>query len=63
MAGAHLLVMVSSAWKFILFSVFRRITSNLMCLTFSTLRSSYLGRIVTIFSFRPPSPQKVLEKI
>ena len=41
--------MVYSGWKFILFLVFGRMTSNLMCLTFSTLRSSSLWRIVTTF--------------
>ena len=41
--------MVYSGWKFILFLVFDRITSNFMCWTFSTLRSSSLWRIVTIF--------------
>ena len=42
-------VMVYSGWKFILFLVFGRMTSNFICLTFSTLRSSSLWRIVTIF--------------
>ena len=42
-------VMFYSGWKFILFLVFDRITSNFMCWTFSTLRSSSLWRIVTIF--------------
>ena len=32
-----------------LFLVFGRMTSNFICLTFSTLRSSSLWRIVTIF--------------
>ena len=41
--------MVYSGWKFILFLVFGRMTSNFMCLTFSTLRSSSLWRIGTIF--------------
>ena len=41
--------MVYSGWKFILFLVFGRMTSNFICLTFSTLRSSSLWRIVTIF--------------
>ena len=41
--------MVYSGWKFILFLVFDRMTSNFVCLTFSTLRSSSLWRIVTIF--------------
>ena len=39
--------MVYSGWKFILFLVFGRMTSNI--LTFSTLRSSSLWRIVTTF--------------
>ena len=34
-------VMVYSVWKFILFLVIGRMTSNFMCLTFSTLRSSH----------------------
>ena len=67
--------MVYSGWKFIFFLVFGSMTSNLMCLTFSTLRSSSLWRIVTIFLLlekavqRPgttsPSgpPQKWLKKI
>ena len=42
-------VMIYSGWKFALFLVFGRMTSNFMCLTFSTLRSSSLWRIVTIF--------------
>ena len=42
-------VMVYSGWKFILFLVFGRMTSNFICLTFSTLRSSSLWRIGTIF--------------
>ena len=42
-------VMVYSGWKFILFLVFGRMTSNFICLTFSTLCSSSLWRIVTIF--------------
>ena len=42
-------VMVYSGWKFILFLVFGRMTSNFICLTFSTLSSSSLWRIVTIF--------------
>ena len=42
-------VMVYSGWKFILFLVFGRMTSNFMCWTFSTLCSSSLWRIVTIF--------------
>ena len=42
-------VMVYSGWKFILFLVFGRMTSNFICLTFSTLHSSSLWRIVTIF--------------
>ena len=42
-------VMVHSGWKFILFLVFGCMTSNFICLTFSTLRSSSLWRIVTIF--------------
>ena len=42
-------VMVYSGWKFILFLVFGRMTSNFICLTSSTLRSSSLWRIVTIF--------------
>ena len=33
----YLSVMVYSGWKFILFWVFGRMTSNFMCLTFSTL--------------------------
>ena len=41
--------MVYSGWKFILFLVFGRMTSNFICLTFSTLRSSSLWRIGTIF--------------
>ena len=41
--------MVYSGWKFILFLVFCRMTSNFICLTFSTIRSSSLWRIVTIF--------------
>ena len=41
--------MVYSGWKFILFLVFGRMTSNFICLTFSTLRSSSLWRLVTIF--------------
>ena len=41
-------VMVYSGWKFILFLVFGCTTSNFVCLTFSTLRSSSLWRIVTI---------------
>ena len=42
--------MVYSGWKFILFLVFGRMTSNFfMCLTFSILCSSSLWRIVTIF--------------
>ena len=45
----YLSVMVYSGWKFILFLVFGRMTSNFICLTFSTLRSSSLWRIVTIF--------------
>ena len=44
----YLSVMVYSGWKFILFLVFGRMTSNFMCLTFSTLSSSSLWRIVTI---------------
>ena len=39
----------NSGWKFILFLVFGRMTSNFIYLTFSTLRSSSLWRIVTIF--------------
>ena len=42
-------VMVYSGWKFILFLVFGRMTSNFICLTFSTLRSSSLWRTGTIF--------------
>ena len=42
-------VMVYSGWKFILFLVFGRMTSNFICLTFTTLRSSSLWRIGTIF--------------
>ena len=42
-------VMVYSGWKFILFLVFDRISSNFMCWTFSALRSSSLWRIVAIF--------------
>ena len=41
--------MVYSGWKFILVLVFGRMTSNFICLTFSTLRSSSLWRIGTIF--------------
>ena len=41
--------MVYSGWKFILFLVFGRMTSNFICLTFTTLRSSSLWRIGTIF--------------
>ena len=41
--------MVYSGVKFILFLVFGRMTTNFICLTFSTLRSSSLWRIVTIF--------------
>ena len=41
--------MVHSGWKLILFLVFGCMTSNFICLTFSTLRSSSLWRIVTIF--------------
>ena len=41
-------VMVYSGWRFILFLVFGCTTSNFMCLTFSTLCSSSLWRIVTI---------------
>ena len=41
--------MVYSGWKFILFLVFGRMTSNFICLTLSTLRSSSLWRIVPIF--------------
>ena len=37
-------VMVYSGWKFILFLVFGPMTSNFICLTFSTLRSSSLWR-------------------
>ena len=40
--------MVYSGWKFILFLVFGCMTSNFICLSFSTLRSSSLWRIVTI---------------
>ena len=41
--------MVYSGWKFILFLVFGHMTSNFICLiSFSTLRSSSLWRIVTI---------------
>ena len=60
--------MVYSGWKFILFLVFSRMTSNCMCLTFSTLRSSFLWRIVAIFllseksSITPRNHQSVLEK-
>ena len=39
--------MVYSGWKFILFLVFGRMTSNI--LTFSALRSGSLWRIVTTF--------------
>ena len=42
-------VMVYSRCKFILFLIFGHMTSNFICLTFSTLRSSSLWRIVTIF--------------
>ena len=42
-------VKVYSGWKFILFLVFGRMTFNFICLTFSTLRSSSLWRIGTIF--------------
>ena len=42
-------VMVYSGWKFVLFLVFGRMTSNFICLTLSTLRSSSLWRIVPIF--------------
>ena len=41
--------MVYSGWKFILFLVFGHMTSNFICLTFSTLRSNSLWTIVTIF--------------
>ena len=41
--------MVYSGWKFILFLVFGRMTSNFMCWTFSTLCSSSLWTIGTIF--------------
>ena len=42
-------VMVYLGWKFMLFLVSSCMTSNFMCLTFSTLCSSSLWRIVTIF--------------
>ena len=47
--NVHWSVMFYSGWKFILFLVFGHMTSNFICLTFSTLCSSSLWRIVTIF--------------
>ena len=44
--NVYLSVMVYSGWKLILFLVFGRMTSNFMCLTFSTLCSSSPWRIV-----------------
>ena len=60
-------VMVYSGWKFILFLVFGRMTSNFMCLTFSNLRSRSLEScyhflIVRKSSIAPGNHKSVLEK-